>query len=354
MLFPIGTKVVLIHLNEKGTVTGWMEHDMLRVKLDESGMEIPAFPGDLERCPEIEQPPSKAKARFVPGKKEVQPELPPEPEIESQYIIIKSMGIQLAFEPILQPNGTASEYTVHLINDTGYDVLFHLEIGFDGKVMDECNGHLRSMEAYIIDTLLYDELNDNPSYQFKFQKITTEGAGPFIKKMVKIKPKSFFANKRIAPILNKEVHHYKVLPNFDPPTTSAKEDLKTYTKKNTKAPNLNSYGNHINFDFRTIDIEEVAAFSTEKDLHIEKLVDDVGAIPRYAILPTQIQHLKFYIEKAISLSVERVFIIHGVGEGKLKAAVALALEEYTEIKSFNNNYHPKYGFGATEVIFKKS
>jgi dsDNA-specific endonuclease/ATPase MutS2 len=42
---------------------------------------------------------------------------------------------------------------------------------------------------------------------------------------------------------------------------------------------------------------------------------------------------------------------HGLGEGKLRTAIARRLKEMHEVSAYKNEYHPKYGWGATEVIF---
>jgi dsDNA-specific endonuclease/ATPase MutS2 len=44
-------------------------------------------------------------------------------------------------------------------------------------------------------------------------------------------------------------------------------------------------------------------------------------------------------------------VIHGLGKGKLKNEIATRLINHPEVKTFKNEYHPKYGFGATEIIF---
>ncbi|MBK6929627.1 MAG: Smr/MutS family protein [Saprospirales bacterium] len=49
--------------------------------------------------------------------------------------------------------------------------------------------------------------------------------------------------------------------------------------------------------------------------------------------------------------VPRVFIIHGVGEGKLRETIADELRRRPEVHKFKNEYHTKYGYGATEVVF---
>ncbi|RME96879.1 MAG: hypothetical protein D6772_11235, partial [Bacteroidetes bacterium] len=57
-----------------------------------------------------------------------------------------------------------------------------------------------------------------------------------------------------------------------------------------------------------------------------------------------------YLDQAIRLGAERVFVIHGVGEGKLRDAIAERLRQNPQVVDFKNEYHPRYGFGATEVI----
>ncbi|MEL6142742.1 MAG: Smr/MutS family protein [Bacteroidota bacterium] len=61
-------------------------------------------------------------------------------------------------------------------------------------------------------------------------------------------------------------------------------------------------------------------------------------------------YFRNYLMRARQLGVERVYIIHGLGEGKLKKAIHKELRQVEYVKSFNNNYHPKYGNGATEVF----
>ena len=63
-------------------------------------------------------------------------------------------------------------------------------------------------------------------------------------------------------------------------------------------------------------------------------------------------HFQRFFDQATRLGVSRVFVIHGVGEGKLKEAIAERLKGDPHVAKFKNEFHPKYGYGATEIIFK--
>ena len=98
------------------------------------------------------------------------------------------------------------------------------------------------------------------------------------------------------------------------------------------------------------DLEKKAAFPIEIDLHADKIIPSTIKIFPHEILNYQIKAFQKYMDQAIRLGVDRVFIIHGIGEGKLKNRIHQMLDQMTHIQSFKNEYHPKYGWGATEVI----
>jgi dsDNA-specific endonuclease/ATPase MutS2 len=45
-----------------------------------------------------------------------------------------------------------------------------------------------------------------------------------------------------------------------------------------------------------------------------------------------------------------VYIIHGVGKGRLKEMIHARLKRHSDVEHFKNEYHERYGWGATEVI----
>ena len=88
------------------------------------------------------------------------------------------------------------------------------------------------------------------------------------------------------------------------------------------------------------------------DLHIEKLTDDYGRLSNFEILTRQLNEFEKYYELAVAHHQPTLTVIHGVGEGKLRDEIHESLRYKNEVKSFVNQFHPLYGFGATEIYFK--
>ncbi|MEN0003459.1 MAG: Smr/MutS family protein [Bacteroidota bacterium] len=342
MLFAVGTKVRLIHTGDVGEVVELLDNDMLQVLLDDDDT-IPVSIDNLERV----EATTSVKAKIVKGKQPKVQKAPERPPIYSQYAILKSNGIQLAFDPVLKPDASAEKYIVYLLNDTKQDVLYRLSCSLGGVLHSDFNGKLDAVSAQEVGVMAFDHLNESPSFDLQCWLITTTGTGSKMHKTVKVKPKQFFKSVKTAPILNKQVHLFRVFEKLVGLHQPAKEeDLRTYTKRNA-APVSWKKGM---FGQLPHEVRELAEFNPEIDLHIEKLRPDHAGLNNAEILRTQLAAFESYLAKAIRLGVERVFIIHGVGEGKLKNAIATRLLRNPEVITFKNEYHPRYGYGATEVV----
>lgn len=348
MLFAEGTKVRFKNTGDEGVITAILDAEMVNVELDEDGMVIPAFIENLERVVDNPRPnQTPIKAKFVETKQVPPPPTPPLQDNDSQYHILKSLGIQLAFEPQVQPNGITSSYEIYLINDTRYDALFTFTIDIIGETPRTINGKISSVAYHHLGEMKFSQLNEAPIIEVDIWQLTTVGTGFKMSRELKIKPKQFFKNIRTAPLLNKQVHWYQLFENFDKEEKSSGEDLKTYTQRNAKKPKKPA--SH----YRKVSGSnpmELAEFNHEIDLHIENLVNDGRKRSNAEILRIQLTHFNQFLEKAIRLGVKSAFVIHGVGKGKLKNEIATKLMQHPQVKTFKNEFHPKYGFGATEII----
>ncbi|MEL1242646.1 Smr/MutS family protein [Flavobacterium sp. DGU11] len=94
-------------------------------------------------------------------------------------------------------------------------------------------------------------------------------------------------------------------------------------------------------------------FVLEVDLHIEKLVPNKKGMSNYDILTLQTDTAKRQLEFAIRNRMPKVVLIHGVGEGILKAELDFLLGRYDGI-TFQDADYQKYGLGATEVYIKQN
>lgn len=350
MLYAVGTRVRFTNTGDEGVVTAMLDDNMLNVRLD-NGMEIPAFIEDLQRLDEEDT--GKVKAKIVKGKQPKKVSAPIDLTSRAQYAILKSYGLQLAFDPVQRQDGTTEKFEIWLINDTKYDCLFTLALSLNGYVEEKFNGKIMGETMISVGELFYDELNDSPEVEVECWRITTLGTGNRLHKVLKIKAKQFFKSLKTAPLLNKQVHLYRIFEDLadseSPRYKKKQEDLKTYTKRSAATPvrsgsNLRKSGH---------EVEALANFTTEIDLHIEKLVPNASGMKNAEIVRTQMAAFDNYLSQAIRLGVDRVFIIHGMGEGKLKNMIASRLIQSPDVVSFKNEFHPRYGYGATEVIFKE-
>lgn len=352
MLYAVGTKVKFLHTGDVGIVTAMLEGNMLNVKL-ENGMEIPAFIDDLQRYDETDDE-SRVKAKIVKGKTPKRAEAPMDLQARMQYSILKSYGLQLAFDPIYREDGTIEKFEMCLLNDTSFDCLFTVALSLNGYVEERYNGKITGESIFRIGDLFYDELNDAPEFEIECWRITTLGTGNRLHKKLKIKAKQFFNSLKTAPILNKQVHLYRIFENLgdseNPKTKKKSEDLRTYTKRSAGAQKVRR---KVIKGRASHEVEALANFTNEIDLHIEKLVPHAGKMRNAEIVRIQLNAFDKYLSQAIRLGVDRVFIIHGMGEGKLKNDIASRLIQMPDVVSFKNEYHPRYGYGATEVILKE-
>jgi len=347
MLYAIGTKVRFRYTGESGVITALLDEGMMQVRLDsDPDLEIPAFEEDLVRNEDAE--PISAGAKFIPAKRENAPEPPPRRKLNAQYHILKPKGLQLAFEPMPGRDGTVTRYKTWLINDTAQEFLLEFDLYTDARDVLIVDDKIPATAALELGDMLYDDLNNSLEASVNVQRITTEGPSEPVQKTLKIRPKQFFNNVQTVPILNLLAHHFLLFDSFEHKKEESGEDLKNYTKQKARSPKSASPAST---RFGAFNVEEFASFNPEIDLHIENLINGRARLDKGEILRIQLLHFERFLDKAIRLGVPRIFVIHGVGEGKLREAIAARLRENPDVAKFKNEYHHKYGYGATEVIF---
>jgi hypothetical protein len=346
MLFAIGTKVRLRFTGESGVVTGQLEGSMLQVRLDDDpDFTIPAFEEDLIRYDELSKSPKGAE--FMPGNKVKQPEAPPKRVLKSQYHILKPKGLQLAFEPMPGQDEAISRYKVWLINDTQYEFLIEFDLYTTAKDILKVDEKMAAASALELGDFLSDDLNDAPEAYMNIRRISTAGLDDALEHTLRIRPKQFFNSLLTAPILNVLAYQFVMFDSFEKSSDTGIGGLQEYAKqqKRKAGPDENSA------KYKAFDPEAFATFVPEIDLHIQNLMNGYARLDKGEIVRIQMLHFQRFLDNAIKLGISRVFVIHGVGEGKLKEAIAERLAAHPEVAKFKNEYHHKYGYGATEVIF---
>ena len=341
-----GVKVSFIHSNDTGVILNILDSDLVLIKLDADQLEIPAFIEDIE--PFNSSSSKKSEPIKSALKKEEVKQFEPQ---KLTYTILHSHGIQIAFVPILDKKNEATDkLQAYLINDTPYDYSFEIRLHLKLFKAWQYDGKLDSMSFYKLPVFEIDYLNESPELTTIFNRISTEGPGPEIEKKMKLKAKTFFNHKQTAPIINQPAHLFVLLEKSAGFENSSKSDhatLKEYTLENAKPLSIKKE-HHQN---ATHAVRAKSEFSIELDLHVESLTTENNKISNSQILQLQMKQFEAYIEEAVRQGVDRVFIIHGIGKGHLRNLITASLIRNTRVLTFKNEFHPRYGHGATEVIF---
>lgn len=93
-------------------------------------------------------------------------------------------------------------------------------------------------------------------------------------------------------------------------------------------------------------------FGEEVDLHIDSSQFSGGKKEEKYAIEYQIDALHTALDNAIMRGKLELRVIHGLGKGKLKDEVHKILRSHPHVKSFENAYHARYGWGSTIVHFK--
>ncbi len=350
-LLGVGTKVKFLTTPDSGIIIEKLGDGMVMVKLDGFDMDIPAFEEDLLRAEDYSEQyisvPSihpKSKSGLKNNQEPAAPPLSIKP-------VFTDSGIQIAFEPLKKAGGEIEKFTIYLINDTRVDVVFSIDFKLFGDTEWSKDGVLKTIQFEKIGELTFDSVNDQPELAVSIKGIYTEGVGEEQFKSLKIKPKQFIKNYQWLKFFNREVHVFSVFEKLGNNTEGGvKEDLTKYTKDMLTTKKQKSKGAN---DFRLFDpvpnVSEYAAFVPEIDLHIEMLHESPRDLPTDEIVRFQIKAFESFLAKAIRLNVPKIYVIHGIGTGRLRDMIAARLKRHPDVLMFKNEYHEKYGFGATQV-----
>jgi hypothetical protein len=343
MIFPPGTKVRLRFTGETATVVNPMGNGMVQLRFDDDPSSlIPAFEEDLEAV--------TAMNKFAVAPKSA-PAPPPLRVIASKTPIEKPKGIQLVFEPMPGKDDIVTRYKTWLLNDTEHAFLFELDIFIGEENILGLDGKMEPYTIYEVGDMLSDDLNDSPEAELAIRRVTTAGTDDELFKVLKIRPKQFFKNFDFTPIITTPAHQFVIFDRFEKIIAQQKEadNLKDYTQQKKSQAKSSGGGNNNSRKFELYNVEAFAHFEPEIDLHIQALMPGYARLDKGEILRIQMKHFESFMERALRVGASRVFVIHGIGEGKLKETVADRLRTMPFVRKFKNEYHHKYGYGATEV-----
>jgi hypothetical protein len=356
-LLGIGTKVKFLTTPDSGTIVDKLGDGMVMVQLDGINMDIPAFEEDLVRVEDFSSQsvgfqivksnaPIKKEKINVFVKTEIQAFDP-----LSIKSVFKNSGVHLAFLPVKNQRGEVEKFDILLVNDTAFEVLFALDFVLFDKVKWTKDGMLKPVKFEKVGEVVFDDINDSPQIDVSIKPVFTEGVGEELLKTLKIKAKQFVKNLQVVSCISIEAHLFTAFEQLSEAQNDG-SNLKNYTKDVTKTVQLKKQKDDFIRHDTTPSPTEYASFVPEIDLHIQMLHDNPTSVPADEIIRYQLRAFEFFMEKAVRLNVPKVYAIHGVGKGKLRDSIAARLRRHPDVLMFKNQYHEKYGWGATEIWLK--
>lgn len=260
----------------------------------------------------------------------------------SENTLPAQSGIIIRWKAITSSSGDWSHFEVSIGNYTEIELHCQYELWLN----DAVHTTFRKPLARGVETFLHmfkpDQINDRPTWLVQCWKKDEQGVTIQVAEQeIKLRAKQY-----VAKIQSPEFISTKQLL-FEIPVTDSSV-LKKPVQEKVAAPQ---------FDFNRKkkveqhhEVLQKAHMPDYIDLHAEKLIPDYRHLSSTEILNMQVHSFKNFLEKAIRLRMYKVYIVHGHGKGVLKQEIEKALKKYPEVGSYNNDYNPRFGFGATEII----
>ena len=337
MKFQPGDIVLVLHSNEEGEVVDIINDKMVMV--DVRGVQFPAYTDQIDfpyfkRFTEKKLFPGKKEKKFVDDLKKEKP----------GSVRKITDGMWLTFLPVIDTDEfgdeVVEELKVHIVNRTETAYKFDYKLAFFGKPEFELKNIIHPFEDFYLHDVPFEDLSDSPFFEFEFSLGTPDKTKAEIcTASLKLKPKQLFTKIEEIRSKNEASFSYRLFDVY--PDKLAEEKIDT--------GDLSSKYNIYDAAKATQHLEPPRSII---DLHIEKLTDNWQRMSNLEILNLQLKTFEKYYELAVAHLQPSMVVIHGVGSGRLRDDIHEWLKYRREVKTFVNQYDPRFGYGATEILFE--
>lgn len=337
--FDIGEKLFLVHTGEEVTVTR-IENNRTLVYVQLGDDEIPVDAEFLSYAPpkNFLHDALKKEVHFKKTEEEIKIV---KPEIET--------GISVALEPLSEKN-EIKEFKIYFVNGFFEEMEIKFQFYFFNEEHFVLKKKVESQTAFHLLNIGYDELNESPSFEIKvFGKYNNL----IFDSTQKIKPQNLFNKEKFEPLIGKTVYSYRLLEEYPASaSTKATADKPLTNEVQSRERISDEVLRQMILEMPVEKEERKFSSSVEVDLHIQKITRNFSDLSNEEIVQIQLAHFEKALDNAIVAGLKTFYVIHGKGKGILRTRVNHILKSHPSVKSFNNNFHPRYEFGATEIMLK--
>jgi hypothetical protein len=337
MKFQVGDKVLILHSNEEGEVIDIINNKMVMV--DVRGVKFPAYIDQLDfpyfkQFSEKKLFPKKKQKKYID---DIKKEKDPEQKI--------SDGMWIAFLPVTDidefGDEVVQELKIHLINRTGTAYKFNYKLNYFGEPDFELRNEILPFQDFYLHDIPFEDLNDNPTFEFEFQLLQQQKTKvDHYEASLRLKAKQLFAKIEQIRLKGEASFSHRLFENYPDKVVEDKVELGHFAMKGYKLYDAATGHQHL------------APPQSVVDLHIEKITDDWKSLNNYEIVSAQLKTFEKYYDLAVAHMQPSLTVIHGVGTGRLREEIHEQLKHRKEVKTFINQYHPAFGYGATEIFFE--
>ena len=335
MKYEIGDKIVVNQTDEDGIVVDIINEKMVMIEV--RGVKFPAYTDQID-FPYFKMFTQKK----VVEKKKIYVD-----DIKREKTKPKSKtsdGVFLRLLPVYDKDvfddDVVDKLKVFLINENEEAYTFKYQLFFGTENSFLLNNSINGLSEFYLHDIDFEDVSDNPKFEFEFSlEVPNKKKALYYECGLKTTGKKLF--KRIEELQKKQEASFGFLL------------FTQYPDKLVDLPvdvsGLNNAG------FRVYDAgklrDYLPAYQSVIDLHIEKLTDQPKSLENHEIFDLQIKTFEKYYDLAIAHKQPTLIVVHGVGEGFLRNEIHEILRLKKEVKSFVNQYHHLYGYGATEIFF---
>ena len=253
-------------------------------------------------------------------------------------------GVWLTFLPVMETDefgdDVVSELKLHLVNRTHNLFDFVYTLNFFGEKDFDLKNRIHPFEDFYLHDIPFSDLNDSPSFNFDFSLAQPDKKkAEHYEASLKLRPKQFFTRIEEIRKKNEASFSHKLFEEYPDRAMEDSLELNKLSSKGYKIYNAKEARAHLEPARSVV------------DLHIEKLADDWKHLSNFEILTIQLRAFEKFYDLAVVHHLPSMMVIHGVGEGKLRDEIHDILRLKRDVKSFINQYDPRFGYGATEILF---
>jgi len=336
MKFQIGDRVLILHSNEEGEIIDIINNKMVMV--DVQGVKFPAYIDQLE-FPYFKQFSQKKLFPDKKGKKYID-----DIKKEKNDVPKISDGVWITFLPIMETDEfgdeVVEELKIHLINRTDSAYKFIYKLNYFGQTDFDLNNEILSFQDFYLHDIPFENLNDSPTFEFEFSLLQPKkDKADHYEASLRLKPKQLFAKIEAIRLKGEATFSHRLFDQYPDKNPEDKVELGALASRGYKIYDAAGAKQHLESPRSVV------------DLHIEKITNDWSGLSNHEIVSLQLKTFEKYYDLAVAHMQPSLIVIHGVGTGRLREEIHEQLKHRREVKTFVNQYHPAFGYGATEILF---